>query len=350
LRRERLVITINNALEKHNIRHTVTFFEKNPGFSNLINPSSFKEMIAADDSMASVFCQTETFASTDYNLLITGESGTGKEMLARIVHRLSHRSGGPFIAINMGAFNKTLLEDEMFGHAKGAFTGATTDRKGFFETAQGGTIFLDEITEMDLELQGKLLRVIQERELYRLGSTAIRNLDIRIIAATNREISEAIEEGKFRKDLYYRLNVCRIVIPPLSKRKKDILPLAEHFLAIHAEKNNKQIKALSKDLAECLINYSFPGNVRELDNIIATCVLNEKTGSLTRGSAGDLFKIMTPFTSPSTELSPLSEVERQHINKILEITNGNRSRAAEILEISLRTLQRKLKEYEAINQ
>jgi len=345
LRRERLVITINNALEKYNIRSAVTLLEKSPGFSNLANPSAFKEMIAIDELMASVFCQTEIFASSDYNLLITGETGTGKELLARIIHRLSHRSGGSFIALNMGAFNKTLLEDEMFGHVKGAFTGATTSRKGFFEEAQGGTILFDEITEMDKELQGKLLRVIQERELYRLGSTGIRNLDIRIIAATNRDIHKEVEKGNFRNDLYYRLSVCHIEIPPLRKRKKDILPLAKYFLEIHCKKNNKQIHSLSEDLAECLTDYLFPGNVRELDNIIATCVLNEKTEILTLSSAGEFVSGFKTTINTSNELMPIREVERQHIYKILEITDGNRTRAAEILGISLRTLQRKLVEY-----
>jgi len=343
LRRERLVITINNALEKHGIRRSVMLLERSPGFSNLVNPSAFREMIAADDSMASVFCQTETFAYSDYNLLITGETGTGKELLARVVHRLSHRSGGPFIALNMGAFNKTLLEDELFGHAKGAFTGATTDRKGFFEEAQGGTIFFDEITELDQELQGKLLRVIQERELYRLGSADIRNLDIRIIAATNRDINEEVMKGNFRKDLYYRLNVCHIEIPPLRKRKKDILPLAKYFLDIHSGKNNKEIHSLSETLAGCLMDYPFPGNVRELENIIAGCVLNEKTGVLTLASAGDLLNGLKPFINTAKEAGLLSDIERQHIYKILEFTGGNRTRAAEILGISLRTLQRKLK-------
>jgi DNA-binding NtrC family response regulator len=346
LRRERLVITINNALEKHGIRSAVTLLEKAPSFSNLTNPAAFGEMIATDESMASVFCQAETFAASDYNLLITGETGTGKELLARIAHRLSYRSGGPFIALNMGAFNKTLLEDELFGHAKGAFTGATSDRKGFFEEAQGGTIFFDEITEMSQDLQGKLLRVIQERELYRLGSTGIRDLDIRIIAATNREIEEEVEKGNFRKDLYYRLNVCHIEIPPLRQRKKDILPLSKHFLGIHSRKNNKQIHSLSKELIESLMNYSFPGNVRELENIIATCVLNEKTGILTLASSNGLLNGLKTSVNNIKSLALLSDVERQHICKILETTNGNRTRAAEILGISLRTLQRKLKEYE----
>lgn len=346
LRRERLIVTINNALEKHGVLRSVTLRERSPGFSNIANPEAFKEMIATDESMASVFCQTETFAASDYNLLITGETGTGKELLARIVHRLSHRSEGPFIAINMGALSKTLLEDELFGHTKGAFTNATTDRKGFFEAAQGGTIFFDEVTEIDPELQGKLLRVIQERELYRLGSTDIRNLDIRVIAATNRDINREVEKGNFRKDLYYRLNVCHIAIPPLRKRGKDILPLARHFMNAHSLKNQKQIHSLSKELVKCLMHYSYPGNVRELENIIATCVLNEKSGMLSPSSSNGLLNGTEASLNNIDDLMLLSDIERRHIFKTLELTNGNRSRAASRLGISLRTLQRKLKEYE----
>jgi DNA-binding NtrC family response regulator len=345
LKRDKLVIAINNALEKKFSRNRLALFERSQGFRDIKNPEAFKEMVAEDELMAAVFCQTETFAVSDYNLLITGETGTGKELLARIVHRLSYRAEGPFITINMGSLNKTLFEDELFGHAKGAFTGAAADRKGFFEAAQGGTIFFDEITEMDQELQGKLLRVIQERELYRLGSTDIRNLDIRLISATNRKILKEVEEGRFRKDLYFRLNVCCIDIPPLRKRKKDILPLARHFLGIHSRKNKKDIHFLSEELTKCLTNYSFPGNVRELENIIAFCVLNEKSETLTASSAGILIDRLRKKTNASVELCPMKDLERQQIYKALGFTGGNRLQAAEILGISLRTLQRKLKEY-----
>jgi transcriptional regulator with PAS, ATPase and Fis domain len=278
-------------------------------------------------------------------MLITGETGTGKEMLSRIVHELSHRSDGPFVAINIGAFSKNLVEDELFGHVKGAFTGATNEKKGFLEKAQGGSLFLDEITEMDQDLQGKLLRVIQERELYRLGSTRIRNLDVRIIAATNRNLFKEIEQGRFRKDLYYRLNVCHIHIPPLRKRKDDILPLANHFMRIHTGKNRKEIESLSPKLTEYLLSYSFPGNIREMENIIATCVLNEKSKTLNLSSAGDLIRDFEKTINTPNKLRPLYEVEKQYILDVLESTGGNRTRSAKILGIGLRTLQRKLKEY-----
>ncbi|MCK7513309.1 MAG: sigma-54 dependent transcriptional regulator [Desulfobacterales bacterium] len=187
-------------------------------------------IIAEDESMALVFHQVEAVAGTDYSVVINGESGTGKEMLARVIHQLSHRAKAPFYAVNMASFSKTLFEDEFFGHAKGAYTDAGGERRGFFEAANGGTLFLDEITELDPSLQAKLLRVIEEREFYRLGSTEVRNVDVRIIAATNRDISEEILKGRFRADLFYRINTYNIKIPPLRERKKDILPLARYFL------------------------------------------------------------------------------------------------------------------------
>jgi DNA-binding NtrC family response regulator len=346
LEKRKLIISIRNALEKHDIRRAITLLQRAPGFSDIKNPEAFREMVAEDELMASVFCQAETFASSDYNLLITGETGTGKEMLARIVHRLSNRSDGAFIALNMGAFAKTLVEDDLFGHAKGAFTGAIDEKKGFFEEAQGGTIFFDEITEMDHEVQGKLLRVIQERELYRLGSTDVRRLDLRIISTTNRDIYNEVETGRFRKDLYYRLNVCHIDIPPLRKRRKDILPLARHFMDIHSRKNQKEIHSISQDLAECLMDYSFPGNVREIENIIAACVLNESTSTLTMASAGDLLTGFKRAGNLPEGILPIKEQEKQLIYRALKATKGNRTRAAEILGIGLRTLQRKLKGYD----
>ena len=346
LKKDRLIITINNALEKYSIRHSVDVLERSPKFSDIVNLEAFKDMVAGDELMALVFCQAETFASSEYNLLLTGETGTGKELLAGIVHRLSHRSNGPFIALNMGAFSKALLEDELFGHAKGAFTGATYARKGFFEEAMGGTLFLDEISEMDQDLQGKLLRVIQERELYRLGSTDKRGLDVRIITATNKDLREEVKQGRFRKDLYYRLNVCHIDIPPLRNRRLDILPLAMYFLEVHSKKNNKQIYSLSKELADFLENYSFPGNVRELENIIVTCVLNENTDELMLSAAGSLIDFSESSINAPLKIGLIKEAERKQICFALGRYIGNRTKAADMLGISLRTLQRKMKEYE----
>jgi len=342
---EKLIIVINRALERHNLRQGLALFEKSQSFSDLNNASAFKDMVAEDEKMALVFHQAEAAAPTDYSVVITGESGTGKEMLARVIHKMSNRSNGPFMALNMGAFSKTLFEDDLFGHTKGAYTGALTDKKGFFEAAQGGTLFLDEITELEPSLQGKLLRVIEERELYRLGSTEIRNVDVRIIAATNRDIQEQISKENFRADLFYRLDTCHISIPPLRERKNDILPLARHFLKIHAAQNQKEIDFLASDLAQRFLEYPFPGNVRELENIVAAAVLLEKGRILTLASARDLRGFSGLAQRHEEQLPALAELEKRHIHRALEVTGGNRTRAAKILGIGLRTLQRKLKAF-----
>jgi len=342
---EKLIIAINHALEKHSLRKKLSIFERTPSFSDLMNPQAFKDMVAEDEAMALVFHQAEAAAPTDYSVLITGESGTGKEMIARVIHKLSYRSEGPFVAVNMGSFSKTLFEDEFFGHAKGAFTGAFAEKEGFFRAAQGGVLFLDEIADLDLDLQGKILRVLEARELYRLGNSKPRSFDVRFIAASNRDMNEEVRNGRFRRDLFYRLNMFHIDIPPLRERKKDILPLARHFLRVHARKNRKKIDTLAPDLAERLLEYPFPGNVRELDNIIASAVLLERGRILSLSSAKELKLIAKPARDQKDRPLTLAEMERQHIIKALETTRGNRTRAAKILGIGLRTLQRKLKTF-----
>jgi DNA-binding NtrC family response regulator len=340
---EKLIITINRALERYNLRHNLSLFEKNPLFSDLKNPSAFKEMVAYDEAMALVFRQAEIAAPTDYNIVLTGESGTGKEMLARIIHNLSNRSEGSFVAVNMASFSKTLFEDDFFGHVKGAYTGAIDEKRGFFEAAQGGTLFLDEITELEHSLQSKMLRAIEERELYRLGSTEIKNVDVRIVSATNSDLAKEIKEGHFREDLLFRLNMFHINIPPLRQRKKDILPLARYFLQIHALKNSKNLNSIDPDLAECLLAYPYPGNVRELESIIAKAVLLEEGKSLSLSSTGDIISSRQTVIKRKGDLMTLSELEEQHIRRVLEATGQNRTKAAKILGIGLRTLQRKLK-------
>ncbi len=342
---EKFIITINRALERYNLKNKLALFERSQTFSDLGNLSAFEGMVAEDPAMALVFHQVEVVAPTDYNIVITGESGTGKEMLARIIHNLSSRSTGPFVAVNMASFSKTLFEDDFFGHTKGAFTGATAEKQGFFEAARGGTLFLDEITELDSSLQGKMLRVVQERELYRLGSTQTRDINVRIISATNRDIKEEIKKGTFREDLFYRLNMFHINIPPLRERRDDVLPLAMHFLKVHAEKNNKTIRSLDPHFAQCLAAHSFPGNVRELENIIAKAVLLEKEQVLTGSSVRDLLPCDFP-QGGKDKIMTLEEVEKNHIRRALNATGGNRTQAAKMLGIGLRTLQRKLKEWE----
>jgi DNA-binding NtrC family response regulator len=345
LNSDKLIALVNRTLEKVNVQHELAQFGRKKVFSNLKNPEAFKGMVAEDEAMALVFHQVEAVAGTDYSVVINGESGTGKEMLARVIHNLSHRSDAPFYAVNMASFSKTIFEDEFFGHTKGAYTDAGNDKIGFFEAADSGTLFLDEITELDPSLQGKLLRVIEERELYRLGSTEIRNVDVRIIAATNKDINEEILKGVFRADLYYRINMYNINVPPLRERKKDILPIASHFLKIHARANNKDILSLSPDLEQRLMQYSFPGNVRELENIIAAAVLLEKTNTLTLAATLNLLPYEGPERRKNVELLTLEELEKRHIEKVLSISGGNRPKAAKILGVNVSTVYRKIEKY-----
>ncbi len=289
LQGEKLLIGVKNALEKFELRQNLNLYQRSQTFDTLKYPDVFKEIVAEDDAMALVFHQAESYGFNDYNLMITGETGVGKEVLARAVHCLSVRSSGPFVAISMPSLSQTIFEDEVFGHEKGAYTGAASSKKGFFEEADSGTLFLDEVAEMALEMQTKLLRVVQEKELYRLGSTTARSVDVRIIAATNRDIHEEVKAGNFRMDLLYRLNVCHIHIPPLRQRKKDILPLALYFLKKHAQKTGKKIHAISPEASQALLQYSFPGNVREMDNIMASALLVETGDTLS------LDQLATPY-------------------------------------------------------
>ncbi|MCD6185652.1 MAG: sigma-54-dependent Fis family transcriptional regulator [Deltaproteobacteria bacterium] len=342
---EQLAIVINRAMERYNLKFGLSLYERKQLFSDLNNPKAFKEIIAEDEAMALVFRQVEAVAATDYSVVITGESGTGKEMVARALHRLSNRNKAPFLAVNMAAFSKALFEDEFFGHSKGAYTDALIEKKGFFEQADGGTLFLDEIAELDFSLQSKLLRVIEEQELYRLGSTKIRNVNVRMLSATNRDINEDIKKGNFRADLFYRLNMYNIKIPPLRDRKKDIIPLSQYFLKIYAEKNNKEISSIAEDLAEPLVGYKFPGNVRELENIIAGAVLLEKSDALTLSSVGSLGSDVKPLKQINNKILTLAELEKKHIGHVLNITSGNRTEAARILGVNITTVYRKIEKY-----
>lgn len=347
LQADKLVIAIRNAVERYHLRHSLSLYECRPASIELRNPEAFKHIVTADESMLRVFYQAEIYAATDYNLVITGETGVGKELLARVVHNLSLRSAGSFLAVNMTAFSETLFEEEFFGHSKGAYTGAQSERKGFFEEAQGGTLFLDEIAELESALQAKLLRVIEEKELYRLGSTKVRNVDVRIIGSTNLDILEEVKKGHFRGDLYHRLNVCHIHIPPLRERKKDILPLAYHFLRLHAAKSGREISVIAPELETALTRYPFPGNVRELKNVIATSVIEERGRSLTLASVPREIASAADSQSTEEQCLPLEEMERIHIQRVLRQTGGNRTQAAKMLRIGLRTLQRKIRGIES---
>ncbi|THB79297.1 MAG: sigma-54-dependent Fis family transcriptional regulator [Desulfobacteraceae bacterium] len=349
---EKLIILVQRALERYCLRQGLSLYERKRPLEQLKYPEQFDDMVAMDHAMARVLRQVEMVAPTEYSVVITGESGTGKEMVARKIHQLSHRSERPFVAVNMGALSDTLLTDELFGHQKGAYTGASSDKKGFFETASSGTLFLDEITDLDISLQSSLLRVIQEKEFYRVGSTRSVNVDVRLLAATNKDIPYEIEKKRFRADLFHRLNMFHIDIPPLRERKSDILPLARLFLKQFAAQTERPVSKMSPDGENFLLNYPFPGNVRELKNMIASGVLMEKTDQLTPGSLNistdssmsDAFPI-DPSVDESFPLLPLEQVEMNHILHVLDRVGNNQTQAARILGIGRKTLHRKLKSY-----
>lgn len=343
---KRTTIAVRHALERYQLKQGIALFERPQSFADLKHPEAFKDMVSEDEAMALVFHQAEACAMSDYNVMITGETGVGKGMLARVLHKLSARSQGPFIVVNMPSFSQNLFEDDFFGHMRGAYTGAVSDKIGFFEAAQGGTLFLDEITELASNIQGKLLRVIEDKEFYRLGSTDVVNVDLRILSASNRDLDKTVKTGDFRGDLYFRLNECHIHIPPLRRRPKDIMPLAYYFLRKHAKLNDKHVEDISPSLVDLLMQYHFPGNVRELEHLIASALLAEKSKTLGLASVSSLGLEQSIAASPSAESFPrLEDVQREHIKKALEITNGNRTHAAKLLGIGLRTLQRKLKEF-----
>ncbi len=343
---EKLIEILRRALKRYDLRREVARFAGKHSFSNLSNPRAFDEIVAEDDLMALVFYQVEAVAPTDYSVVITGESGTGKEMMARMIHKLSSRATEPFVAVNMAAITQTLFEDEFFGHTKGAYTHAVGDKKGFFEAAHGGTLLLDEITELAPPLQGKLLRVIQEKEFYRLGSTNAKNIDVRILAATNRDILEEVKQERFRADLFYRLSMYTIKIPPLRERKKDILPLAMHFIKKYGNTKANPIESLSPELKTHLMAYSFPGNIRELENMMASAVLLENTRELTLASVQNMRPDQRRYDDNGYDkMITLEELEKLHILRVLQDTKGSRKKTAEILGINTATIYRKIEKY-----
>jgi len=303
-------------------------------------------LIAHSPAMKGVFELVERVAPTDATLLIQGESGTGKEVIARAVHHASPRAARAFVAVNCGAVPEALLESELFGHMRGAFTGAVASKPGLFEEADGGTLFLDEIGEMPAALQVKLLRVLQSGEVRRVGATQTVTIAARVLAATNRNLAELTRQGAFREDLFYRLNVVEVVVPPLRERREDIVALAEHFLARSAGRLSRELQ-LGADAIECLLRYAWPGNVRELENAIERAAILARTPTVGRDD-------LPPHVAAGLELGPspvlprqmtLAEAERIHILQTLERFGGSHSNAAEALGIGRTTLWRKLKEY-----
>ncbi|NLA75162.1 MAG: sigma-54-dependent Fis family transcriptional regulator, partial [Deltaproteobacteria bacterium] len=309
-----------------------------------------KRFIACHSSMERLLQVAKKIAPSRSTVLIRGETGVGKEVLARYIHENSNRSDGPFIAVNCAALPENLLESELFGHEKGAFTGAVNRKKGKFELASGGSLLLDEISETAVSIQAKLLRVLQEKEIDRVGGQCTIPVDTRVIATTNRELDEEVREGRFRSDLFYRLNVVPLVLPPLRERKDDIQPLAEFFLEKHCQLNNIPKKSLSSDALTCLKTREWPGNVREFENLIERCTLLIDSEKIT---ASDLEMLFCPVQGPAADASlehsvlSLKEMEKKMIIRALDDHKGNRTHAAKMLGISVRTLRNKLHEYEA---
>jgi len=311
--------------------------------------SRFEELIGTSPPMLRLFDQLERVARSGVSVLVTGESGTGKELVARALHRRSERRDRPFVAVNCSALPETLLESELFGHVRGAFTDARGDRTGLFVQADGGTLFLDEIAEVPLPLQPKLLRALEERRVRPVGSDTEVAFDVRLVAATNRDLESEVEAGRFREDLFYRVDVVRVDLPPLRARGGDVLVLAQHYLETYAARMDKPVRGLSKPVAEKLLAYAWPGNVRELRNAIERAVALTRFEEL---AVEDLPERVRDYRSSELRLGgddpenlpPMSEVERRYIRHVLEAAGGNKTLAARILGFDRRTLYRKLAE------
>jgi two-component system response regulator AtoC len=347
---DHLDLLVARAIKSRDLEKKVETLE-----NQLNEKYGMENIIGESPAMRQVFEIIRQTAPTQASVLIQGASGTGKELVAQAIHRLSPRAKGPFVAVHCAALSPTLLESELFGHERGAFTGATVQRKGRFEMADGGTLFLDEVSEIDPSIQVKLLRVLEERTFERVGGEETIETDIRVIAATNRDLRAYVKEGKFREDLFFRLNVVDILLPSLSERTGDIPLLADRFLKEYTERNNRQIDGFTPDAMGLLTAYAWPGNVRELRNAIEKMVVLSRSDRLSardvpanireavRGSASAATR------APALLSGSLADTERRKIMAVLEKNGGNRTRAAEELGISRRTLHRKLREYKAMS-
>ena len=338
-----LVLAVDKALEERGLREEVARLRE-----EVARPYKFDNIIGRSPQMQEVFGLIRRLSSSAVNVLITGESGTGKELVARAIHYNSPRSKRPFVAVNCAAIPDQLLESELFGYKRGAFTDARTDRAGLFIEADGGTLFLDEIGDLSPTLQAKLLRVLAEREIRPLGSSRPEKVDVRVLSATHQDLQQGMRGGSFREDLYYRLNVLQIHLPPLRERAEDILPLCEHFLRRAAERSGKRISSIQQAAMKVLLGYSFPGNVRELENVleraVALCEGTQITPSDLPPSlreqkrSGDIvsYALMRSMT--------LQELEHEYILRIMKEEGGNKTRAAQRLGLDRKTLYRKLEE------
>ena len=338
-----LVITLKKAFERLRLRRQVAYLQQ-----EVAQQAGIGQIVAASSEMKQIMTLTQQVAQNDATVLIEGESGTGKELMARYIHHSGLRGGGPFVAINCGALPENLLESELFGHVKGAFTGAVKDKKGLFEAADGGTLLLDEIGETTPTFQVKLLRVLEDGTFRRVGGTTELRADVRIIAASNKDLGRLVQKGDFRRDLYYRLKVIPLYLPPLRKRAADIKPLAEHFVSYYISHMGRRQMSLSAEAIDRLKAHTWPGNVRELENAIERALIFCQGEEI---RADDLpLEVCTPPIGEfdSSEIAgdmSLETMEQAHLRRVLEYCQWNRSRAARELGIGYNTLWRKMKRY-----
>jgi DNA-binding NtrC family response regulator len=341
---DELLLVVDKAVHERALRRQVARLQR-----EVERQYGFENIVARSEAMKEVLALVSRIAGSTASVLITGESGTGKELIARAIHYNSPRARGPFVAVNLAAVPETLIESELFGHKKGAFTDARADRAGLFAEADGGTIFLDEIGELALPLQAKLLRVLQEHELRPLGATKTQRVDVRVLAATNRNLEGMLAEGSFREDLYYRLNVIQLDLPPLRARPEDVLPLAEHFLAqVGARMQPPRRLKLAVDAQQILLAYSWPGNVRELHNVLERGVALSQGDSIGADDLPNHVREKKPADFLQVALArrmSLAELEREYIERVLDDEGGNKTRAAQRLGLDRKTLYRKLEEY-----
>jgi two-component system NtrC family response regulator len=335
----KIIIAVERAMEKAKMGQRIEHLEK-----RVTEKYSFDNIIGQSLKIREAINLAKRAAETDVTVLLTGETGVGKEIFAQAIHYESSRSKNSFVPINCSAISKELLESEMFGYKAGAFTGAVKNKKGLFEEANEGTIFLDEIGEMDISLQSKILRVLETNSFIKSGDTKPTQVNVRVIAATNKNLNLEIEKGKFRPDLFYRINTMKIEIPSLMARKEDIPLFIKYFVRFYSQHLNKNISEIDEECIGKLKDYNYPGNIRELRNIIERAVILTDGNVLSPSSLpNDLFYGNKSYSTPMTE--KLDEVEKLHILKVLEETEGNKTRTAEILGIGLTTLYRKLKDY-----
>ena len=342
---DEMKLTIERAMEHTRLKEENRYLRE-----SLAAQFDRKNLIGRSPAMTKLMDTIAQVAPSEATVLIAGESGTGKEMIAGAIHFNSPRKNGPFVKINCAAITETLLESELFGHEKGAFTGADRRKEGKFRQAEGGTIFLDEVSEMSPAMQVKLLRVLQEREITRVGGDEVIKVDVRVIAATNKNLIREMEAGRFREDLYYRLNVVTINVPPLRERKEDIPLIAQHFLTLFAEKNHKSIKGFTPQAMDRFLKYNWPGNVRELMNAVERGVVLSRSDYLNEEELSLVLRNHMPTEEVSllkirADDMPLEAVEKEAIVKTLEMAGGNKSEAARRLGITRRTLHTKLKKY-----